>query len=280
MISASIPETHRFGRVRKNGYDPAEVDAVVQRLVDALRQYDERIATLTEKIDSADASADAIRRTFIAAEATRDQILTDARVEASTITETATLNASSLAATAEELQAEIAIGRDRLLSGIYVEAEDRMVDIERSTAQRTLDAEWAIRDAVEARDRNVSSTEADADIALHVAEAEVTKLKSRIATMSRAAASLEAAAEAFAATAREGARVVDLTAMEEQDLPSSSVDATPVPDEPVIVISDKPLLSVPMPADETDEEDEQPKTRYQKSTGVPLKERIKIARMS
>jgi len=37
---------------------------------------------------------------------------------------------------------------------------------------------------------------------------------------------------------------------------------------------------VPMPADDTDEEEELPKTRYQKSTGVPLKERIKIARMS
>ena len=35
MISASIAETHGFGRVDKNGDDPAEVDAVVARSVDA-----------------------------------------------------------------------------------------------------------------------------------------------------------------------------------------------------------------------------------------------------
>jgi DivIVA domain-containing protein len=280
MISASIPETHRFGRVRKNGYDPAEVDAVVQRLVDALRQYDERVTALTQKIDAADASADAIRRTFVAAQATRDQILVDARVEASTITESATLEVVTLARTAEDLQTEIAASRERILTGLYADAEARMLEIERATARRTIDAEWAIRTAIETRDHDLSVTEADAEIAAHAAQSEVAKLRSRIATMSEAAVSLEQAAEAFAATAREGARVVDLTAVEDLDQPPVVRDTSNQQAEPEIIVDDKPLRSVTIPADDTIDEEESAPTRYQKSTGVPLKERIKIARMS
>jgi DivIVA domain-containing protein len=280
MISASIPETHRFGRVRKNGYDPAEVDAVVQRMVDALRQYDERVTSLTEKIDAADASADAIRRTFVAAQETRDQIIVDARVEASTITESATLKVTTLARTAEELQAEIAASRDRILTGLYADAESRMLEIERATAQRTIDAEWAIHTAIETRDHNLSVMEADAEIAKHSAQSEVARLRSRIATMSEAATSLEQAAEAFAATAREGARVIDLTAVEDLDRPPVVDDTSNDHTEPEAVIDDKPLRSVAVPADDTTDEEEHPRTRYQKSEGVPLKERIKIARMS
>ena len=115
MISASIAETHRFGRVRKNGYDPAEVDAVIARLADALRRNDERIAALTEKIDAADASADAIRRTFVAAEATRDEILEDARTEASAIAEAARSDAEQLADGISEMRSEIAARRQRIL---------------------------------------------------------------------------------------------------------------------------------------------------------------------
>jgi DivIVA domain-containing protein len=280
MISASIAETHRFGRVRKNGYDPAEVDAVVQRLVDALRRNDERITALTDKIDAADASADAIRRTFVAAQATRDEIVDDARTEASTITEAATVEATNLAKTAEELQSEIAASRDRILKGLYQEAEERMLEIERVTAQRSVDAEWAVRDAIDARDRNVSDTQADAETAVHIAEAEAAKLRSRIATMSQAAVSLEKAAEALAATAREGAKVIDISAMEELD---NSRVATVEPSDtvkPEIVIDDSEPAALTESAEDTTAEESSPKTRYQRSTGVPLKERIKIARMS
>lgn len=280
MISASIPETHRFGRVRKNGYDPAEVDAVVQRLVDALRQYDERVAALTEKIDAADASADAIRRTFVAAQSTRDQILVDARLEASSITESATIEVATLSRAAEDLQTEIAASRDRILTGIYADAENRMLEIERATAQRTIDAEWAIHTAIETRDHNLSATEADAEIAAHAAQREVAQLRSRIATMSEAAISLEQAAEAFAATAREGARVIDLTAVEGLEQPPVEIDTPRDAAEPEVIVHDEPLRSVSIPADDTTDEEDQPRTRYQKSTGVPLKERIKIARMS
>jgi DivIVA domain-containing protein len=300
MNSASIAETHRFGRVRKNGYDPAEVDAVIARLVEALRHNDERIDMLTQKIDAADGSADAIRKTFVAAESTREAIIDDARVEASAITESAAEEAAELAATAEGLQAEIAAGRDRILTGLFEEAEERMLEIERQMAKRSVEAEWVILEATRVRDQKVSDTEADVAAAKHQAELDADQIRARIATMSQAALAFEKAAETLAASAKERAKVIDLTAMEQLNEPQFVVPAPTVEVEPETAVVDEPLVavadipdgteteeihdSVDDPDDDSetdlDDEYEDRKTRYQRTTGVPLKERIKIARMS
>jgi DivIVA domain-containing protein len=288
MISASIAETHRFGRVRKNGYDPAEVDAVVARLVDALRQNDERIDALTKKIDAADASADAIRKTFVAAEATSTDIIDTANAEATSIVSDARTEADELARTSEELQTAIATRRDRILTEVYAEAETRMVEIERQTAERTAEAEWAIQEAIEIRNRTVSETEAEAESIVHAAETRAAMLRADITSMAQKALALERAAAALAESAQEGASVLDLTAIEGlEDKPDETVEHAE-PTEPEIVIDDAPMVSS---SDDDwdastdhdiseDEEDQGPRTRYQQSTGVPLKERIKIARAS
>ena len=46
MISAAAAETHTFARVKRNGYDPHEVDAVVARLVSDLKKAQARITDL------------------------------------------------------------------------------------------------------------------------------------------------------------------------------------------------------------------------------------------
>jgi DivIVA domain-containing protein len=297
MNSASIAETHRFGRVRKNGYDPAEVDAVIARLVEALRHNDERIDMLTEKIDAADASADAIRKTFVAAETTREAIIESARAEASAITGSAVEEAADLTATAEGLQAEIAASRDRILTGLFEEAEERMLEIERQMAKRSVDAEWVILEAIRVRDQKVSDTEADVAAAAHKAEIDAEQIRARIATMSQAALAFEKAAETLAASAKERAKVIDLTAMERINEQQFAELAPTVEVEPEIAVVDEPLVVVANIPDDTevedivaddiqassddlDDEDDSKKTRYQRTTGVPLRERIKIARMS
>jgi DivIVA domain-containing protein len=297
MNSASIAETHRFGRVRKNGYDPAEVDAVIARLVEALRHNDERIDMLTEKIDAADASADAIRKTFVAAETTREAIIESARAEASAITGSAVEEAADLTATAEGLQAEIAASRDRILTGLFEEAEERMLEIERQMAKRSVDAEWVILEAIRVRDQKVSDTEADVAAAAHKAEIDAEQIRARIATMSQAALAFEKAAETLAASAKERAKVIDLTAMERINEQQFAELAPPVEVEPEMTVVDEPLVVVANIPDDTevedivaddiqasvddlDDDDDSKKTRYQRTTGVPLKERIKIARMS
>ncbi len=297
MNSASIAETHRFGRVRKNGYDPAEVDAVIARLVEALRHNDERIDMLTEKIDAADASADAIRKTFVAAETTREAIIESARAEASAITGSAVEEAADLTATAEGLQAEIAASRDRILTGLFEEAEERMLEIERQMAKRSVDAEWVILEAIRVRDQKVSDTEADVAAAAHKAEIDAEQIRARIATMSQAALAFEKAAETLAASAKERAKVIDLTAMERINEQQFAELAPTVEVEPEIAVVDEPLVVVANIPDDTevedivaddiqasvddlDDDDDSKKTHYQRTTGVPLKERIKIARMS
>jgi DivIVA domain-containing protein len=46
MISAAAAETHTFARVKRNGYDPHEVDAVVARLINDLHRAEAQIDDL------------------------------------------------------------------------------------------------------------------------------------------------------------------------------------------------------------------------------------------
>lgn len=46
MISAAAAETHTFARVKRNGYDPHEVDAVIARLITDLHRAQGRIDEL------------------------------------------------------------------------------------------------------------------------------------------------------------------------------------------------------------------------------------------
>ena len=162
MISASAAEAHRFGRVKRNGYDPAEVDAVVGRLVDTLASYERRVAALEERLEEADASADAIRRTFIAAEKTRDEILDSARgqaddlreaarseaeeivhvarIQATELSERAAAEAADLEQIAQRLDTEIAVERQRLLEDAQRDADAIRMGAEDEVAQRVTDA--------------------------------------------------------------------------------------------------------------------------------------------
>jgi len=59
MISAAAAETHTFARVKRDGYDPHEVDAVVARLITDLHRAQARIDELTSghlDVDESEAS--------------------------------------------------------------------------------------------------------------------------------------------------------------------------------------------------------------------------------
>ena len=58
MIHSSAIEGHHFLISRRKGYDPAEVDAVISRLVDTLRRYEEREAELAAADSPGPAIAD------------------------------------------------------------------------------------------------------------------------------------------------------------------------------------------------------------------------------
>lgn len=159
MDNARAADAHRFGRVRKNGYDPTEVDAVVSRLVENLRTYETRNTELEKRLEEADTAADAIRRTFVAAETTKEEIITAARDDAAGITaeasssadrvlEEARARSADITAEAEaraaetselarQLEVEVAKRRDDILSEAYANAERIQMDAEADAAERT-----------------------------------------------------------------------------------------------------------------------------------------------
>lgn len=167
MISASAAGAHRFGRVRRNGYDPAEVDAVVARLVDTLSSYEERTAQLEERLAEADASADAIRRTFIAAERTRDEILEGARSQASSIQESARSEADEIVTVARARAAELTREADGEVASLRQTATTLGQEISH-TRQRVLEEAQAHADEIRRR----AETEASERMAHVQAEAE------------------------------------------------------------------------------------------------------------
>lgn len=289
MFSASAADSHRFGRTRRNGYDPAEVDAVVARLVDDLRRHETKIETLESRLSEADASAEAIRKTFAVVEKTSEELLDEAKqkaaelidearekaahlvgeaegrvdellAEAERIRTEARSEAEATALLAERLEEEMAKARERTLSEMHDAAGAMRAEAETEAAERLV-AAAAAADSIEAHsrleaERIVEDANRHGERIIGDAEAEAKRLRSRVADLRSAVAELKGAATVIADVTQSEAAVIDLTNVERADA----------------------RLSEPH-GPESGPEDEV-KTYYQRTTGIPLSERIKIARAS
>ena len=335
MISASAAETHQFGRVRRHGYDPSEVDAVVSRLIETLRGYESRTAKLEARLNEADASADAIRRTFIVAEQTRDELLAEAAREAEEKIEAARREAAVISALTETLGAEMATERERILSEATASAEEMLTDAEITSARRisatsaqaealleaasqeaaekqhaataarrgaSIAGAWIMRTAHENAKSIVANASAEAAVILRQADTESEVLKLRVASLQAAVADLQTAAADLASLATNESSVIDLKAIEAlsntpepmpepmagtmvepkpEPMAGTMVEPKPEPTTPLLSVSEaREALDREKAESLKDKEDSGPLTHYQRTTGVPLSERIKIARTS
>ncbi|MEZ5175326.1 MAG: DivIVA domain-containing protein [Acidimicrobiia bacterium] len=305
MISASIARTHRFGRVKRNGYDPAEVDAVVGRLVDAVTDAEERSRDLETKLDDAQVSATAIARTLAAVEKTRDSILADTEADAQRIIGEARLEAETVAVIASNLGAEISARRDAILTEAYQEADAVVARAEATAAAResesaasaattiadavaesdavrreaatevrniTTGAVWASHKAAIASQQRLDEARAAAAAIIEDARHESDRLRERIASLRTAVATLQASATSLAREAVAGAEVIDLNAIEAMDRG---------PDEPAPIRPAEPTVKVAAKPAETktdDRTDDGVATYYQRRAGS-IRERIEIARL-
>jgi DivIVA domain-containing protein len=221
MTTASAADAHRFGRVRRKGYDPAEVDAVVARLVEALAAQERQSSRLEERLAEADASADAIRRTFIAAEQTRGQILDAANAEAAqlreraqreseeaiaaahavaaSVTADAEARAAELDTSSDQLDREIAQRRAHFLALAHEEADRVRTDAETAAAERTAEA-------LEAADKIMATAHGDA--AEHVREAALMARSASIAAGWTRRAALTTAESIIADARDRSARII------------------------------------------------------------------------
>lgn len=305
MISASVAGTHRFGRVKKNGYDPAEVDAIVGRLIDALEEYQDRAKDLERKLDDSHVSATAISRTLAAVEETKAQILAEADADADLITTQAHAEAEKVAILASELGAEISARRDAILTEAFQEADAAIAASQLEVAEQqiaavttataiiedavtraneteheavealrvaTMVAAWQTRESELAARRRIAEAKLQAAATIEQAEHESERLGTRVRDLRAAVSNLQASAADLARATISNADVIDLEAIAARDTSA---------EEPAPVLQiDRTVKLAPPPPDTAPEakSDDSPETFYQRRTGG-IKERIKIARL-
>lgn len=146
-IEASTVAAHRFARVRRKGYDPVEVDRVMERLVDTLRSYEEDTALLEARLQEADDSVDAIRRTFAAAQRTRDEMINESAARAVEVVEGGKAEAERIIAEARAEADLILFERDGLIAETHGERAALLADGEVELDRLRLEVEASRRDA-------------------------------------------------------------------------------------------------------------------------------------
>lgn len=296
MIDATAAGSHRFGTVRKHGYDPAEVDAVVERLADALTASNDRIQLLEQRLEESSVSSSAIARTLAAVEKTKEEIITEATEEADRIREEARAEAEETMGLASSLESELAARRDSILSEAYTYADQVMAEAHAKaseqeirsaqtaseiiddatntaealrsrseTAARNQDiaAAWALRATTDRANQLVMDAERQAALIVRDAAFETERLSEKSENIRMALRNLKASAQALADNTVSEVEVIDLAA----------VEASSKPYRPIQLVEPQPD---PEPVEEPVIEDE-PTTYYQRRTAT-LRERIEIAR--
>ncbi len=158
-IEATTVEAHRFGTVRRKGYDPVEVDRVMDRLVATLRSYEADTKTLRARVDEADESVDAIRRTFAAAQRTRQEMLDEGTNQAARLVADAEIDAHARLSEAKAKIDTIQFERDKVVIDAHEEWFARVSDADEQSFHLQLDAENARASAVGDRERVLQLSE-------------------------------------------------------------------------------------------------------------------------
>jgi DivIVA domain-containing protein len=157
-ISASTVAAHRFGVVRRRGYDPAEVDAAMERVSDTLHEYELLTARLEEQARAQNEPTEAIRRTFEAAERTKDEMIAEAAAEAerirlqaeqdiATMVEAAWTEAAQIRTHAESEAAELVGRAAHRLDVAEREAERQLQQSEHRSAESQIAAESSLEES-------------------------------------------------------------------------------------------------------------------------------------
>jgi DivIVA domain-containing protein len=236
-IEASTVEAHRFVRVRRKGYDPIEVDRVMDRLVTTLRAHEQDTAELEERVAVADDSVDAIRRTFAAAQRTRDEMINESAARAATIIEDADGEAGRITESARTEAEAVMFERDEAIIQAHREGADRMAEAEAASHRLLLGAEMARSDAVtlteQALEHNAARIEAmktaaaveaerHANEIVGAARREEIRLATRLGELRTAVADVEAKINDLAALTTTHtthiADVIDLTVIDGEAL--------------------------------------------------------------
>ncbi len=141
-VRSSTIESHHYTVVRRRGYDPAEVDAAMARLAGTLREYEALTEELEAKLREADDASEAIHRTFVAAQRTRDEMIAEAKREAGQL-------ADSARSRADEIIAETEAQIDAMLAKAAADADSLYAAANASRSQAAEEGEQLRAEACE-----------------------------------------------------------------------------------------------------------------------------------
>jgi len=234
-IEASTVKAHRFGNVRRKGYDPVEVDRVMERLVSTLQAYEKDTASLEARVKEADDSVDAIRRTFAAAQTTRQEMISEGALRADKIVADAQRDAETRLADATAQIDGMHFERDRVVIDAHEKWVTQVAAADDESFSMLLEAENARAAAVGDRERvhelneravevRLAQVTEEADIIANeiVGEArrEELRIASRLDHLRAAITEVEIKIHDLAALAtpytEQIAEIIDLTAIEEE----------------------------------------------------------------
>ena len=179
-IEASTVEAHRFARVRRKGYDPIEVDRVMDRLVATLRSYEQDTAALEERVALADDSVDAIRRTLAAAQRTKDEMISESATQISEIIQTAQQDADELLERTHAEVASMEFDRDKVVVDAHAEWVERVSEAENESFRLLLEAENARSSAESEKAQILHLNQRDVEARLKEATEEATQIANEI----------------------------------------------------------------------------------------------------
>ncbi len=210
-VKASTVEAHAFAPARR-GYDTEEVDNAMQRIAATLRTYEEELPRLEARVSEAEEAHEAVRRTFLSAQRTKDEMIGEARVEA-----------NRLVAEAEDLLRESRDESASVLAHTRAESERILAESEAASEQRTA------RSIAEAAARLESATSEASELLAHATARSQALLEHAAAEAAALAAAARAdadrivtdaqgTAERLVATAEHDAGDLQQTAQREADV--------------------------------------------------------------
>lgn len=272
-ISASTVAAHRFGVVRRRGYDPAEVDAAMERVSDTLHEYEQLTARLEEELRQKLEPTEALRRTFEAAERTKQEMIaegtaeaerlrTQAEVDVASMVEDAWTEASKVRSQAEDEAAEMVGRAAHRLDIAEREAERRLLQAEERAAQAQIAAEASLDESGRVVGEATARAEAEAESLLDDARKRADALLATAGARERQLSDRLVALELAVADARRQLQALGEAAMSAAEHSASEGDESAEPaDDATIDLTAE---------DEAEEDDGEEERRHEASMVVEL----------
>ncbi len=248
MIHSSSVAGHHFLMARRRGYDPAEVDAVIKRLVATLRKYEERDAALAAEAGDAATVTDLeqirVARSNIADAATQteelrqqavaeldaaqlrsEEVLAEAQEKADLIIETARADAATLASRRNERSEALITSA---LSEVKTLRSRTLRETNEYRATKRAEAASLVQTAELTSEEMVENARHEAGSILGRARREHAALEQRLAQLRSAIAGIEGQFRNLAESTLEQTEIMtSMISLETEDLEDVMEDTTP-----------------------------------------------------